>query len=142
MARLDPVQSALQAAVDEGTFPGAVLAVRLRGTVVYEGAVGRLSSQAPSEAVTVQTCYDLASLTKVLATTTALMAIRCLYCAFAPSVSPEKIGIKEIGSTTTKNTIKNLINCSIMMLCANYSDLKAKRSGSNMKPTLTDARAA
>lgn len=75
MAKLDPVQSALQAAVDEGTFPGAVLAVRLRGTVVYEGAAGRLSSQTPSEAVTVETCYDLASLTKVLATTTALVLL-------------------------------------------------------------------
>ncbi len=72
MAMSDPIQSALQAAVDGGTFPGAVLAVRLRGNIVFEGAVGRLSRQGPEEAVTVQTCYDLASLTKVLATTTAL----------------------------------------------------------------------
>lgn len=65
------IQSALQGAVDDGTFPGAVLAVRLRGAVVYEGAVGCLSSRYPDGAVTAQTCYDLASLTKVLATTTA-----------------------------------------------------------------------
>ncbi len=68
----DPIQSALQAAVDDGTFPGAVLAVRLRGDIVFESAVGRLSRQGMAEAVTVQTCYDLASLTKVLASTTAL----------------------------------------------------------------------
>lgn len=72
MAMSDPIQSALQAAVDDGTFPGAVLAVRLRGAIVFEGAAGRLSRQGPEEAVTVHTCYDLASLTKVLATTTAL----------------------------------------------------------------------
>lgn len=66
-----PIQSALQGAVDDGTFPGAVLAVRLRGAVVYEGAVGRRSPQDSTSAVTVDTSYDLASLTKVLATTTA-----------------------------------------------------------------------
>ena len=69
MTTTDPIQAALQAAVDDGTFPGAVLAVRLRGLLVFEGAVGRLSSQYPGEAATVQTCYDLASLTKVLSTT-------------------------------------------------------------------------
>lgn len=71
MAMSAPIQSALQAAVDDGTFPGAVLAVRLRGEIIFEGAAGRLSRER-EPAVTVHTCYDLASLTKVLATTTAL----------------------------------------------------------------------
>lgn len=71
MSSTDPIQLALQGAVDDGTFPGAVLAVRLRGALVYESAVGRLSTQHASGAVTAQTCYDLASLTKALATTTA-----------------------------------------------------------------------
>ncbi len=72
MATTDPIWSALQVAVDDGTFPGAVLAVRLRGAMVFEGAVGCLSKESSAEPVTVDTCYDLASLTKVLATTTAL----------------------------------------------------------------------
>lgn len=71
MAFPDSIQAALQGAVDDGTFPGAVLAVRLRGACVYESAVGRRSPQDPSSIVTIDTCYDLASLTKVLATTTA-----------------------------------------------------------------------
>jgi len=75
MATTNPLQAALQAAVDNGTFPGAVLAVRLRGTLVYEGASGRLSQENPVEGVTIHTCYDLASLTKVLATTTALLLL-------------------------------------------------------------------
>jgi CubicO group peptidase (beta-lactamase class C family) len=75
MTILDPIHAALQRAVEDGTFPGAVLAVRLRGALVYEGAVGRLSLQSDDEAVTLQTCYDLASLTKVLATTTALLLL-------------------------------------------------------------------
>ena len=75
MATPHPLHAALQAAVDDGAFPGAVLAVRLRGTLIYEGAVGRLSPQIPGEGVTIHTCYDLASLTKVLATTTALLLL-------------------------------------------------------------------
>ena len=71
MSFSDSILSALQGAVDDGTFPGAALAVRLRGTVVYEGAVGRLTYKSASDPVTLQTCYDLASLTKALATTTA-----------------------------------------------------------------------
>lgn len=71
MASSDPIQSAMQEAVDDGTFPGAVLAVRLRGALVYECAVGRRTMHDSAGAVTVDTCYDLASLTKVLATTTA-----------------------------------------------------------------------
>lgn len=75
MATTNPLQATLQAAVDDGAFPGAVLAVRLRGTLIYEGAVGRLSPQIPGEGVRIHTCYDLASLTKVLATTTALLLL-------------------------------------------------------------------
>jgi CubicO group peptidase (beta-lactamase class C family) len=43
--------------------------------LIYEGAAGRLSPQIPGEGVTIHTCYDLASLTKVLATTTALLLL-------------------------------------------------------------------
>ena len=75
MATHHSLQSALQTAVDDGTFPGAVLAVRLRGALVFEGAAGLLTQKVPGEMVTVDTCYDLASLTKVLATTTALVLL-------------------------------------------------------------------
>lgn len=75
MTTLDPIQAALQSAIEDGTFPGAVLAVRLRGALVYEEAVGRLSLQSTDDGVTLRTCYDLASLTKVIATTTALLLL-------------------------------------------------------------------
>ena len=69
------IDAALQSAVSDGTFPGAVLAVRLRGELVYEGARGRLSVEPPEETVTSATVYDLASLTKVLATATAILLL-------------------------------------------------------------------
>jgi CubicO group peptidase (beta-lactamase class C family) len=71
----DPIQSALQQAVEAGTFPGVVLMVEQQGAVVYEAAVGRRFPQEPDSAVTLDTWYDLASLTKVLATTTAWLLL-------------------------------------------------------------------
>ncbi|MEX5218203.1 MAG: serine hydrolase domain-containing protein [Nitrospiraceae bacterium] len=73
MAGVEAIDAALQAGVEDGTFPGAVLAVRHQGALVYERAVGQRSLFPPSTAATTQTLYDLASLTKPLATTTAIV---------------------------------------------------------------------
>ena len=75
MAKFDPIGAALQSAVDEGTFPGAILAVRHQGALVYQQAVGRLSLAPAAPAVTPETVYDLASLTKPLATATAILLL-------------------------------------------------------------------
>lgn len=75
MANLAVIDTALQEAVDQGTFPGAVLAVRHQGLLVYRQAVGRLSLAPSAGPTTVQTVYDLASLTKPLSTTTAILLL-------------------------------------------------------------------
>jgi CubicO group peptidase (beta-lactamase class C family) len=49
-------------------YPGAVLAVVWRGEVVVRHAAGRLAARDGARAVTGETVYDLASLTKVTAT--------------------------------------------------------------------------
>jgi serine-type D-Ala-D-Ala carboxypeptidase len=49
-------------------YPGAVLAVVWRGEVVVHHATGQTASRDGSAAVTLETIYDLASLTKVTAT--------------------------------------------------------------------------
>ncbi|HLT39067.1 MAG TPA: serine hydrolase domain-containing protein [Enhygromyxa sp.] len=64
----------LRAAVDDGVFPGCVALIWRDGAQRYLGAHGRLASH-PSAAklatpVDRETVYDLASLTKVLSTTT------------------------------------------------------------------------
>lgn len=69
------VEHAFQRAVEEGVFPGAVVLVSRDGEVVYERAFGQrslLPSKAPMEANTI---FDLASLTKPIATTTAFMLL-------------------------------------------------------------------
>ncbi len=64
----------------EGAFPGGVLAVGYRGALVHLRPFGRLgvddgAGSAASGMVTADTVYDLASLTKVVATTTMAMIL-------------------------------------------------------------------
>lgn len=66
------LRSALDQAVAGGVFPGAVLAIRQGGVRVCVIPAGRLSTDPPGSAVTSSTIYDLASLTKPLATVTAM----------------------------------------------------------------------
>ena len=75
MSRSDPITEALQAGVQEGIFPGAVLLVRLRNTILYHKAVGLTSTYPSSPPSDINTLYDLASLTKPLATTTACLCL-------------------------------------------------------------------
>ncbi len=66
------VDRLMRTAVGQGDFPGAVLLVSREGAVVFERAYGAadLFSRSP---MTVETCFDLASLTKPLATAVAAM---------------------------------------------------------------------
>ena len=71
--RLRQAAKLLDAAVADSVTPGGVLLAARRGAVVLEHAAGRLTRDEGSPAVTPSTIYDLASLTKVIATTTLLM---------------------------------------------------------------------
>jgi serine-type D-Ala-D-Ala carboxypeptidase len=75
MSTSDPLAEALQTAVEEGVFPGAVLMVRLRGDLVYQHAKGYAAITPVREPVSLETIYDLASLTKPLATATAILCL-------------------------------------------------------------------
>lgn len=70
--RLDSI---VQVALAEGAAPGAALAVGRFGRLVYQRGFGTLDYAAGSPAVSNTTLYDLASLTKVIATTTAAMIL-------------------------------------------------------------------
>ncbi|HEY4117780.1 MAG TPA: serine hydrolase, partial [Byssovorax sp.] len=66
------VEAAMRAAVDRGEVPGAVCVVVRHGSVVARVAVGE---RAAGEPMTVDTVFDLASLTKPLATGLAVMQL-------------------------------------------------------------------
>ena len=71
----DLITSAMQSAVDDRIFPGAVLLVQFRGQPVYARAFGSAALFPRPQPATLDTLYDLASLTKPLATTTALVCL-------------------------------------------------------------------
>ncbi|MGH9528634.1 MAG: exo-beta-N-acetylmuramidase NamZ domain-containing protein [Terriglobales bacterium] len=62
-------------AIHNAEIPGAVLLVWHNGHVVYRKAFGYRSLEPHRELMTVGTIFDLASLTKVVATTTAIMQL-------------------------------------------------------------------
>jgi len=73
--RLAEVDRVLEAAIADSATPGAALAVGRHGRIVRLRGYGRVDWAAGSAAVTDSTLYDAASLTKVVATTTALMTL-------------------------------------------------------------------
>jgi CubicO group peptidase (beta-lactamase class C family) len=71
-ARLDSI---IRVAIAEGAAPGASVAVGRHGRLVYLKGYGTLDYPAGSPIVEGSTIYDLASLTKVIATTTSAMIL-------------------------------------------------------------------
>lgn len=72
---LSEVDRVIEEALAERAFPGAVVAVGRRGRLVHLEAYGRMTYDPGAPAVRVDTIFDLASLTKVMATTTAAMLL-------------------------------------------------------------------
>lgn len=70
--RLDRVA---QETVDAGETPGVVFLVGHRGKIVYRKAFGSRSLKPERTPMTVDTVFDLASLTKVIATTSSVMSL-------------------------------------------------------------------
>ena len=73
--QLAAVDAIIQRAITEHHIPGAVLVVGHDGAVVYRKAYGMRSLEPRRERMTVDTVFDLASLTKVVVTTTAVMQL-------------------------------------------------------------------
>src|SRR5437773_1182464 len=64
----------IEQAVGEGAFPGAVVLVARADRVVYQAAFGARSVDPERTPMLPDTVFDLSSLTKPLATTTAFMS--------------------------------------------------------------------
>ncbi len=73
--RLTSLDSVLHDAVANDEIPGAVLLVSNRGRVIWRKAYGSRAIIPQREAMTLDTIFDLASLTKVFATTAAVMKL-------------------------------------------------------------------
>ncbi len=71
-ATLDPL---MEQSVADGTIPGGVLLVGHNGRIVYRKAFGSRALEPAREPMTPNTIFDLASLTKCVATTTSIMKL-------------------------------------------------------------------
>src|SRR5215469_6331707 len=72
---LSDLDSIIEASVKNHEIPGAVLLVAHDKHVIYRKAHGERSLEPTRSAMTIDTIFDLASLTKVVATTTAVMQL-------------------------------------------------------------------
>jgi uncharacterized protein YbbC (DUF1343 family) len=72
LAELDAVVNGF---IEQGAFPGAVVAVGHKGKLAHLKGYGHLTYADDAPEVTTETIYDLASVTKVVATTTAAMLL-------------------------------------------------------------------
>lgn len=69
------IGDAVEASIAAGEVPGAVVLVWHRGHTVYRKAFGLRAARPQEEPMTVDTIFDLASLTKVVGTTPAVMML-------------------------------------------------------------------
>ena len=73
--RLAAIDRVVLSGIHAGGFPGAAVVVGRDGYAVVKRGYGRLTWEGDAPAVSDQTIYDLASLTKVVATTSAIMVL-------------------------------------------------------------------
>ncbi|MGB2607180.1 MAG: serine hydrolase [Candidatus Sulfotelmatobacter sp.] len=73
--RLPAVDAVIEQAIHDGNIPGAVLVVGHDGHVIYRKAYGSRSLEPRREAMTLDTIFDVASMTKVIVTSTAVMQL-------------------------------------------------------------------
>lgn len=74
-ARLAAIDRAVMASIERRETPGAVVVVGRRGQVVYRKAFGDRAILPKREPMTLDTIFDLASLTKIISTATSIMIL-------------------------------------------------------------------
>jgi uncharacterized protein YbbC (DUF1343 family)/CubicO group peptidase (beta-lactamase class C family) len=73
--RLSQIDAVVEKDIDQHRLPGAVVLVARNGRVVKRSAYGARATEPTREAMTTNTIFDLASLTKVVATATSIMIL-------------------------------------------------------------------
>ncbi|HEY6332923.1 MAG TPA: serine hydrolase domain-containing protein, partial [Blastocatellia bacterium] len=72
---LDHIAPAVESAIKKAEVPGAVVLVARNGRIVYRKAFGNKDVEPRPEPMTIDTVFDLASLTKIVATATSMMIL-------------------------------------------------------------------
>src|SRR5215831_5125697 len=74
-SRLSEIDKVIGEEISQRHLPGAVVLVSRNGRVVWDKAYGNRAVEPNREAMTTDTIFDLASLTKVVATATSIMIL-------------------------------------------------------------------
>src|SRR5215210_538962 len=75
-SRLEAIDRVVQRGITAGGYPGAAVVVGRKGAAVWERGFGKLSwSPVSAQVDASKTIYDIASLSKVVGTTTAIMVL-------------------------------------------------------------------
>ena len=102
------IDSLITDAIKDSAFPGAVVLVSKDGKIIYEKGFGHFTYESSSSSVTNKTIYDIASLTKAIATTSAVMI--CFDKNLFELDDPVSKYIPEFAQNGKANiTIKNLL---------------------------------
>ena len=75
LRKLDAIEPLVKEAIAEKKLPGAVVLIGRGDRVLYQKAIGNRALLPAAEPMTLDTMFDLASLTKVVATTTSVMIL-------------------------------------------------------------------
>ena len=73
--RLEAIEPLVRQDIEQKRLPGAVILVGVGDRVVYQKAIGHRALVPSHEPMTLDTIFDLASLTKVIATTSLVMRL-------------------------------------------------------------------
>src|SRR5262245_11178686 len=107
-ARMQVVDTFLRQATDSGTVPGAVVCVASRGQVVWHRAYGAAALTPEYCPMQCNTSFDIASLTKVVATTSLLLLAHhegiCHLDTALQHFYPQAHGLP-LGSTTVRQLL-------------------------------------
>ncbi|MGH7596665.1 MAG: glycoside hydrolase family 3 N-terminal domain-containing protein [bacterium] len=108
LAKLDSVRLVMQNAVRDSVFPGAVLLVARNGLIVMDEAFGKMGYKEFDRPMPLDAFFDMASVTKCVATTTACMLLyeRGLLDLDAPV---QKYLPEFVGANKEKVTIRHLL---------------------------------
>ncbi|MGH9408780.1 MAG: exo-beta-N-acetylmuramidase NamZ domain-containing protein [Vicinamibacterales bacterium] len=75
LSRFDEIPPLVEKAIADKDLPGAVVLVGRGDRVLYEKAIGHRAIEPAPEPMTLDTIFDMASLTKIIATTTSVMQL-------------------------------------------------------------------
>ncbi|MGH9587360.1 MAG: serine hydrolase domain-containing protein [Acidobacteriaceae bacterium] len=111
--RFAAAQTVLEEAIAARAFPGAAYGVMLNGEIVALGAAGRFTYDSASPEVTPSTIFDLASVTKVVATTALAMLLldrgTLSLDAYLGEILPEFVEGSSSNSDRQHVTIRSLL---------------------------------